>query len=708
MKQDKINEIINYLKFIKDNDFENTQHKNYKLLHDENGKEVINDYRMVSLWEEMHKCHIGRDATYGNYKTKYYNIGLYSFVSDAVDTCDICQRNRIKGITKDFAPIVDTEEYSRLVYDLTSIKGEHKEKVTYDDDSEKILTKLDDLIQYDSVQPYDADVVYIILCIDSFTKFATGRCLTTKRTVPIYNFLALKYFGKPVKVWHCDNGREFKNKGQQEFLKLFPGSKSAHGAPRTPTTQGMVERLNQTIKERISKLKQQDFLDGTSRSLSELLKQALDDYNNTNTRTIKMTPSQAVGIVPLFINVQSEQDSQSIGVSDVSKEERTAIILENLTSYQNKWNSKPPKGLKVGDTVLLLEIKKNNKILILCKIHKVIQEGTKQLYKLEFLEDGINSLQKKGLYSGFVGGNKLVLYKQSTVDIFRTSPNIPKDIDSFTSGLYLNNDKKVIEFLVQVIKNLGKDLSNFNLHQLVTQNDPFRVLEDALNNPSNISPIINDNPFQHKLNNEMEQEEILPFLNNNPTAPNLMNCLRQDMNLKEIVPQIPHVHIIPSYTIPQSGSGKVAAVKRLRGRPHKIPIVNKPPSKSPSKSPLKLTYKSPSAPPFKSPSKSPFKSPPKSPFKSPFKSLSTSLLKSPSKSPFKSPTISPCTPPFESPSKSPFKSPFKPPSKSPSKSPSIVNVIPSKKVAKTKLTRTQKLELDLVAINRRGYGEIRK
>ncbi|KAM9952347.1 hypothetical protein ACTFIT_003041 [Dictyostelium discoideum] len=129
---------------------------------------------MVSLWEEMHKGHIGRDATNGNYKTKYYNMGLYSFVSDAVDTCDICQRNRIKGITKDFAPTVDTEEYSRLVYDLTSIKGEHKEKVTYDDDNEKILTKLDDLIQYDSVQPYDTDVVYIILCIDSFTKFATG------------------------------------------------------------------------------------------------------------------------------------------------------------------------------------------------------------------------------------------------------------------------------------------------------------------------------------------------------------------------------------------------------------------------------------------------------------------------------------------------------------------------------------------------------
>ncbi|EAL61300.1 hypothetical protein DDB_G0292352 [Dictyostelium discoideum AX4] len=554
--------------------------------------EVINDYRMVSLWEEMHKGHIGRDATYGNYKTKYYNMGLYSFVSDAVDTCDICQRNRIK-------------------------------------------------------------------------------------------------------VWHCDNGREFKNKVQKEFLKLFPGSKSAHGAPRTPTTQGMVERLNRTIKERISKLKQQDFLDGTSRSLSELLKQALYDYNNTKTRTIKMTPSQAVGIVPLFINVQSEQDSQSIGVSDVSKEEITAIILENLTSYQNQWNSKPPKGLKVGDTVLFLEIKKNNKILILCKIHKVIQEDTKQLYKLEFLEDGINSLQKKGLYSGFVGGNKLVLYKQSTVDIFRTSPNIQKDIDSFTSGLYLNNDGKVIEFLVQFIKNLGKDLSNFNLHQLVTQNDPFRVLEDALNNPSNIPPIINDNPFQHKLNNEMEQEEILPFLNNNPTAPNLMNCLRKDMNLKEIVPPIPQVQIIPSYTIPQSGSGIVTTVKRLRGRPHKIPIVNKPPLKShskPSKSPLKSTSKSPLKSTSISPSNSPFKSPFKSPSKSPFKL------------PSKSPSISPSNSPFKSPSNSPFKSPFKSPSKSPSIG-KIVNVIPSKKVAKTKSTRTQKLELDLVAINRRGMIE---
>ncbi|KAM9979463.1 hypothetical protein ACTFIY_008721 [Dictyostelium cf. discoideum] len=74
------------------------------------------------------------------------------------------------------------------------------------------------------------------------------------------------------------------------------------------------------------------------------------------------------------------------------------------------------------------------------------EENKKSLYKLEFLEDGVNSTQNTGSYHGYVGANKLVLYKKSTIDINLNSdsPNIPNDLDSYTSSLYINNDKKVI------------------------------------------------------------------------------------------------------------------------------------------------------------------------------------------------------------------------------------------------------------------------
>ncbi|KAM9962840.1 hypothetical protein ACTFIR_005757 [Dictyostelium discoideum] len=140
------------------------------------------------------------------------------------------------------------------------------------------------------------------MTIDSFTKIAKGRCLTTKRAVPIYSFLATAYKGLPIKKWHCDNGREFKNKVLDEFIKLFPESKSVHGAPRTPTSQGVIERLNQTIKNTIRGLMQQD---DKKKNLCEYLEIALDIYNNSRNRAHGLTPFQSTGEKPMFHQIDT-------------------------------------------------------------------------------------------------------------------------------------------------------------------------------------------------------------------------------------------------------------------------------------------------------------------------------------------------------------------------------------------------------------------
>ncbi|KAM9992248.1 hypothetical protein ACTFIY_009684 [Dictyostelium cf. discoideum] len=331
-----------------------------------------------------------------------------------------------------------------MVFDLTSIKGEHKEKIIYEeDDDEKMFTDWDDIIKYDSVQPKDADVVYILLCIDSFTKYATGR------TIPIYHFLAGKY-----KVWHCDNGREFKNKVQKEFIKLFPGSKSAHGASRTPTIQGMVERLNQTIKERISKIKLQDFKEGKSRPIWEILEVALDNYN-TISRTIKMTTAQAAGIKPLFNSIPLNSGSQLIGSFNNNNNNSNHVTKE--------------QHLKVVDIVQFLENKNNKRILI---------------------KYGVNSTQKTGSYHGYVGANKLVLYKKSTIDINLNSdsPNIPNDLDSYTSSLYINNDKKNSRICI------GKDIKLPDEKQVVQRSPILQPKQPSIT----VSLVKIGNNIEHK------------------------------------------------------------------------------------------------------------------------------------------------------------------------------------------------------------------
>ena len=51
-------------------------------------------------------------------------------------------------------------------------------------------------------------------------------------------------------ILHSDNGKEFKSKTMSELCKKHK-IKQAHGATRTPSTQGLVERNNRTAKENI-------------------------------------------------------------------------------------------------------------------------------------------------------------------------------------------------------------------------------------------------------------------------------------------------------------------------------------------------------------------------------------------------------------------------------------------------------------------------
>lgn len=53
--------------------------------------------------------------------------------------------------------------------------------------------------------------------------------------------------GYPKKIL-TDNGKEFDNNNTKQFGKES-GIKIAHGSPRTPTTQALVERAKRTWKE---------------------------------------------------------------------------------------------------------------------------------------------------------------------------------------------------------------------------------------------------------------------------------------------------------------------------------------------------------------------------------------------------------------------------------------------------------------------------
>ena len=100
---------------------------------------------------------------------------------------------------------------------------------------------------------------WVLHVIDHFSKYSWLFPLKSKETNEVATTLEnLSWmFGFPSKLL-SDNGREFKSKTMTELCEE-QNIKQVFGAPRTPTTQGLVERNKLTVKENITNiLKERD------------------------------------------------------------------------------------------------------------------------------------------------------------------------------------------------------------------------------------------------------------------------------------------------------------------------------------------------------------------------------------------------------------------------------------------------------------------
>ena len=106
-----------------------------------------------------------------------------------------------------------------------------------------------------------------------------------------------------------DNGREFVSKKMEAFCEENE-IKMAHGSPRTPTTQGLVERSNRSWKEDMRAL----ILSTSSPSLKKWRQKAQEAANTRNIshhRAIKMTPYEAVYDIKSHREVCTSQNSEA-------------------------------------------------------------------------------------------------------------------------------------------------------------------------------------------------------------------------------------------------------------------------------------------------------------------------------------------------------------------------------------------------------------
>lgn len=156
-----------------------------------------------------------------------------------------------------------------------------------------------DLIDVSHLAPYNDGVSYLFACIDTFTRFAFVRLLTTKHSsCAIRAFDSILQEAKDMPhTLVMDRGTEFTSEAFEKFcealgISYFPPDSSSHGA--------YIERFNRTLQGHIYRFMTENetyrYIDLVDPSTSEkipLMPYFLMAYNNSVHRMIGTTPAIA-------------------------------------------------------------------------------------------------------------------------------------------------------------------------------------------------------------------------------------------------------------------------------------------------------------------------------------------------------------------------------------------------------------------------------
>ena len=160
---------------------------------------------------------------------------------------------------------------------------------------------------------------WVLHVADHFSKYSWLHPLHSKETEQVIPALKEQFylFGFPT-ILHSDNGGEFKSKKMSEFCKEN-NIKQVHGAPRNPSTQGLVERNNRTVKENMNNILKEKKQE--TNNWCTILNEAAYKKNITVHTAIKKTPYEAVfGMLP----IREVHNADPTNVEDLDKDHNPA------------------------------------------------------------------------------------------------------------------------------------------------------------------------------------------------------------------------------------------------------------------------------------------------------------------------------------------------------------------------------------------------
>jgi hypothetical protein len=210
--------------------------------------------------------------------------------------------------------------------------------------------------------------------IDHHTKFVNVTPLHHKSAEEVLPSLRnyCYTYGFPKKII-TDNGTEFRNKLVEGFCRENE-IKIAHGAPRTPTTQGLTERSNRSWKEDMRAI----MISSTNKKVKRwcsYTREAAYTRNISYHRAIKMCPYEAVFHVKPhreIVDTETEKDdddddleSAELDDEEIEMPNKRHKIIEN----QRKYNTSMIEQTKKRQRRKIPKFKVSDMVAV--KIHKV-------------------------------------------------------------------------------------------------------------------------------------------------------------------------------------------------------------------------------------------------------------------------------------------------------------------------------------------------
>lgn len=188
-----------------------------------------------------------------------------------------------------------------------------------------------DLVDLSSIP--DDDYKYILVVIDVFSRYAFVYPIESKSISEIKPIIENLIRQHPqFKVIQSDNGGEFKFE--------IPGIKHIYSTPHTPTTQGVVESFNKTIRSLLRRYFENTGLD----NWSDVIEKLIENYNKSFHTSLKNTP----------FNVFNETDPEKI--KDINQNQND--------NFKKKYKNANDTLLNIGTKVRLLDAKRKKRTIV--------------------------------------------------------------------------------------------------------------------------------------------------------------------------------------------------------------------------------------------------------------------------------------------------------------------------------------------------------